>query len=80
MCLGPRTDAAGLKCDDAAGGQPVEQHADGGEVLLDGGGGQRFRTRRELLDIGGDVHRLDAGQGQGRRAGTMRRNRATARA
>ena len=60
-CLGPRTEAAGLKVDDAAAGQPVEQHADGGEVLLDGRGG--FGAG-ELLDVGGDVYRLDAGQGE----------------
>ena len=46
---------------DAAAGQPVEQHADGGEVLLDGRGG--FGAG-ELLDVGGDVYRLDAGQGE----------------
>ena len=48
---------------DAAAGQPVEQHADGGQVLLDGGGGD-LRSLAELLDVGGDVHRLDVGQGQ----------------
>jgi len=43
----------------AAGDQPVEQHADGGEVLLDG---RLFEIRPERLDVGGDVQRLDIGQ------------------
>jgi hypothetical protein len=46
---------------DAAGSQPVEEHADGGQVLLDGGGG--FLASNQL-DVGGDVQRLDGGQGQ----------------
>ena len=39
-----------------AGDQPVEQHADAGEMLLDGG---CRHTPAELLYIGGDMHRLD---------------------
>ena len=39
--------------------QPVEQHADGGEVLLDRRLGGGFLQR---LDIGGDVQRLDVGE------------------
>ena len=44
--------------DDLAGDQPVEQHADGGEVLLDR---RLFEILAERLDIGGDVQRLDIG-------------------
>jgi len=39
--------------------QPIEQHADGGEVLLDRRLGRRLLQH---LDIGGDVHGLDIGQ------------------
>ncbi len=40
--------------DDLAGDQPIEEYADGGQVLLD----SRFRAdAAELLDITGDVHR-----------------------
>ena len=35
--------------------QPIEQHTDAGQVLLDGG---RRHFLGELLDIGGDMHRL----------------------
>jgi hypothetical protein len=35
-CLGPRTEVAGLLARIPAGDQPIEQHADGGKVLLDG--------------------------------------------
>ena len=43
-------------CDHLAGDQPVEQHADRGQVLLDG----RLRHRlTKVLDIGRDVQRLD---------------------
>ena len=38
--------------------QPVEQHADGGEVLLDR---RLLKILAERLDIGGDVQRLDIG-------------------
>jgi hypothetical protein len=43
----------------SAGDQPVERHADRGEVLLDGRLGRRGLQR---LDIGGDVQRLDIGK------------------
>jgi hypothetical protein len=44
--------------DDLAGDEPVEQHADGGEVLLDR---RLFEILAERLDIGGDMQRLDIG-------------------
>ena len=46
----------GVRGDDLAGNQPIEEHADGGQVLLDG----LLRADvAELLDIAGDVHRRD---------------------
>ena len=36
LCFGPRTACAGLRRHDLAGDEPIEQHADGGQVLLDG--------------------------------------------
>jgi hypothetical protein len=46
--------------DDLADDQPVEQRADGGEVLLDGGRGQRFvRALQQQLDVAGDMDGLD---------------------
>ena len=45
--------------DDLAGDQPVEQHADGGQVLLDG---RLLEILAERLDVGGDVQRLDVGE------------------
>ena len=44
--------------DDLAGDQPIEQHADGGQVLLDR---RLLEVLAERLDIGGDVERLDIG-------------------
>ena len=44
--------------DDLAGDQPVEKHADGGEVLLDR---RLLEILGHCLDIGGDVQRLDSG-------------------
>lgn len=44
---------------DMAGDQPVEQHADRRELLLDA---RRRVVLAQMLDIGGDVHRLDVGQ------------------
>ena len=38
--LGPRTACAGLDGDDLADDEPVEQHADAGQVLLDGRPGE----------------------------------------
>ena len=55
-CLGPRTAWAGLSVDDLADDEPVEEHADGGEVLLDRGLGVAVL---ELLDVPGDGHRFD---------------------
>jgi len=43
----------------AAGNEPVEAHADGGEVLFYRGLGH---PGAERLDIGGDVERLDVGE------------------
>ena len=40
---------------DLAGDQPVEEHADTGQVLLDRG---RRPFRLQGLDVGGDMHRL----------------------
>jgi hypothetical protein len=45
--------------DHLAGDEPVEQHADRGEVLLD----RRFlEVLAEPADVGGDMHRRDVGQ------------------
>ena len=52
------TSLATIGGDDLAGDQPVEQHADGGEVLLDR---RFFKILAERLDIGRDVERLDIG-------------------
>jgi hypothetical protein len=57
--LGPAHRGGGIAGEDAASDEPIEQHADGGEVLLDG------RLRHSLLErlyIGGDVERLDIDQ------------------
>src|SRR5947199_9716327 len=57
--LGPRTAWAGFDIEDVADHQPVEQHAERGQVLLD-------RRRRELalqfLDECSDVDGLNAGE------------------
>ena len=45
--------------DDLAGDEPVEQHADRGEVLLDG---RLLEAFPEATDIGRDMHRLDIDQ------------------
>ena len=47
-CFGPRTECAGLMRDDLADDEPVEQHADRGEVLLDG---RLFEMRRAIALI-----------------------------
>jgi hypothetical protein len=57
--LGAANRGGGIAGEDAAGDEPIEQHADGGEVLLDG------RLRHPVLErlyIGGDVKRLDIDQ------------------
>jgi len=50
----------GVDRHDLAGDQPVEEHANGGQLLLDGGLGVRLP---QLLDIGGDRHGSDVLQG-----------------
>ena len=57
--LGPAHDGGGVAADHLADHEPVEQHADRGEVLLDRGLRVGFA---ELLDVGGDVHRLEAAE------------------
>ncbi len=49
----------GIYGQDLADHQPVEQHADGGQPLLDG---RRRKPASEALDPGGDVHGLDVEQ------------------
>ena len=54
--LGAANRVGRVDVDDLAGDQPVEEHADGGELLLD----RRLGVvLLELLDIGGDQDRLD---------------------
>src|SRR5271166_2614443 len=55
-CFGPRTECAGLVA--TTGDQPVEQHADGGKVLLDR---RLLEILPKRLDIGRDMQRLDIG-------------------
>ena len=50
-----------VKWHDLADNQPVEQHADGRQVLLDG---RRREGLRQLLDLGSHPHRLDPVQRQ----------------
>lgn len=52
--------SGGIGRDDLGGHEPVEEHADGGEVLLDSGGGAGMS-----LDIDGDGHRLDLAEREG---------------
>ena len=49
----------GIGSDHLAGDEPVEQHADRGEVLLYG---RLLEVLAEPADIGGNVHRLDIDQ------------------
>ena len=51
--------AGQVEVEHTAAGQPVEAHAGRGEVLLDGRGGFLLG---EMLDVGGDVYRLNAGE------------------
>ena len=53
--------AGRVERDHLADHQPVEQHADGRQVLLDG---RRRVGLRQLLDVGGHHHRLDLLQRQ----------------
>ena len=53
------TSLATIGGDDLAGDQPIDQHADGGQVLLDR---RLLKILAERLDIGGDVERLDVGE------------------
>ena len=48
-----------IHVDDVAGHEPVEQHADGGQVLLDRGRGE---MALEILQEGGDVEGLYVGE------------------
>jgi hypothetical protein len=52
------TSLATIGGDDLAGDQPIEQHADCGQVLLDG---RLLKILAERLDIGGDVQQFDVG-------------------
>ena len=54
--LGPAHRMRRIDGEDLADDEPVEQHADRREVLLDGRLGGR---RLQRLDVGGDMHRLD---------------------
>ena len=56
MCIGPRTELAGFVSTTWPIDQVVEQHPDGGEVLLDRRG---LVSGAKLLDVGGDHDRLD---------------------
>ena len=44
---------------DVAGDQPIEEHAQGSQVLFDG---RRGVGAPQLLDVGGHVHGRDRGQ------------------
>ena len=44
-----------IRGNDLTDHEPVEQHADASEILLDR---RRRRGAAQLLDIGGDMHRL----------------------
>ena len=60
-CRGPRTELAGVEGQDLADDEPVEEHPERREVLLDG----RGRARPgEFLYVGRDHHRLDLGKGE----------------
>ena len=56
---GPAHDRGGVGSDDLADHEPVEQHAHRGQVLLDRGCRVGLP---ELLDVGGDVDRLEAAE------------------
>jgi hypothetical protein len=50
---------SGIHLDDVTGHQPVEQHAERGQVLLDR---RRRKLSLQVLDKGGDVKRFNAGE------------------
>jgi 2,4-dienoyl-CoA reductase-like NADH-dependent reductase (Old Yellow Enzyme family) len=62
--IGPRgkmtanlpTSLATIGGDDLAGDQPIDQHADGGQVLIDR---RLLKILTERFDVGGDMQRLD---------------------
>jgi hypothetical protein len=56
LLLGPAHRVCGIGRHDLAGDEPMEEHADGGQVLLDARLGQHGA---ELLDLAGDVDRLN---------------------
>jgi hypothetical protein len=57
--LGPAHGMRRIDCEDLADDQPVEQHADRGQVQLNGRLGVRGLQR---LDVGRDMDRLDFGE------------------
>ena len=65
LCLGPLTAWRRVVRHDLADDQPVEQHADRGQLLLDRGRAVRPAL---LLDPGGDVQRLRSVPARPRRA------------
>ena len=68
--LGAPDRARGVEGQDLADDEPVEEHPQRREVLLDG----RGRARPgELLDVGRDHHRLDLVESRGLGARTTRR-------
>ena len=50
------TSLAAIGGDDLAGDQPIDQHADGGQVLL---ARRLLIVLTERFDVGGDMQRLD---------------------
>ena len=59
--LGSAHRARGVEGEDLADDEPVEEHAQRRQVLLDARGGERSG---ELLDVGGDHHGLDLVEGE----------------
>ena len=60
-CFGPSDRARGVEGEDLADDEPVEEHPERREVLLDARGRKRLG---ELLDVGRDDHRLDLVEGE----------------
>jgi hypothetical protein len=50
------TSLATIGGDDLAGDQPIDQHADGGQVVIDR---RLLKILTERFDVGGDMQRLD---------------------